>query len=269
MKKKAFFPLIIFAILALRQVLDMPNVIRMFSMPILSPLGVVGICTSLILILFPIVTTVMLLWAGSEKTSEHTRGHIKRIMSIICFAAAGSMFYGVLTNVIAFGKMGYALDFYSLVMYSPLLQMIINIFTGILLIMCGCYILKSIHRIPGVYIAVFIVGITLLVFFSLLVVIGGKNSILIYAWSFLRMVGIWLLPMVFIDAENEASAKKLSRNIIIIVVILLIVAWAMAGGTGGSNTYDDVFDKDPNEWTEDEEQYVNDLFEWIDENQED
>ena len=54
-------------------------------------------------------------------------------------------------------------------------------------------------------------------------------------------------------------------------VILVLIAWLFSFGSSSvsKNKYDDVFEKDPNTWSEDEKEYVNDFFEWMGENDKD
>lgn len=63
----------------------------------------------------------------------------------------------------------------------------------------------------------------------------------------------------------------ISAIIIGIALIALVVTSFNEGLSKTSNndrpTYDDVFGKDPNDWTDEDKEYVDDLFEWIDENQ--
>lgn len=62
----------------------------------------------------------------------------------------------------------------------------------------------------------------------------------------------------------------ISAIIIAIVLIALVVSSFNEGLSRPSNndrpTYDDVFDKDPNNWTDEEKEYVDDFFGWMEKN---
>ena len=56
--------------------------------------------------------------------------------------------------------------------------------------------------------------------------------------------------------------------------LIVIIPFAMIMGIGSAscsnnsssnNQYSEVFGKDPNDWNNDDKEYVNDLFDWIDE----
>ncbi len=92
---------------------------------------------------------------------------------------------------------------------------------------------------------------------------------------FVMLYVIWRVPTELrkepVSAEN-AEEKKISKGWLVLSVILILLA-LFAGALensapsyGSKEYHDKVFDKNPNDWTEDEERYVNDLFEFIDEN---
>lgn len=74
-------------------------------------------------------------------------------------------------------------------------------------------------------------------------------------------------------AENDSETKNLIvsqkvkiKNVFSITIIILAIVGVFIIGflisDGNSNKHDDVWDKDPNTWTDQEEDYVNDFFEW-------
>ena len=74
--------------------------------------------------------------------------------------------------------------------------------------------------------------------------------------------------------EMCAQKKKPTENMkpYVIVVVCVILAAALCTQcskidlfTPRKSKYDDVFKKDPNTWTEDEKEYVNNFFKWLDE----
>ena len=55
----------------------------------------------------------------------------------------------------------------------------------------------------------------------------------------------------------------MKRNISLLLIIFTIFILTLAlGACGDDDKYDDVFNKDPNTWTEDEKDYVDGFFEW-------
>ncbi len=74
------------------------------------------------------------------------------------------------------------------------------------------------------------------------------------------------------DEDCSTIIKEVNKKVIftsILSVVLVIIAFAilMSSITGGGNSeFDDVFNKDPNNWSDDEKDYVNDLFDWMKEN---
>lgn len=78
-------------------------------------------------------------------------------------------------------------------------------------------------------------------------------------------------------AERRDELDKVTNNLLmgcgcfsVIAIIILIFGAFFASCVVDSNDYDhsDVFEKDPNTWTEDEKDYVNDFFDFVDENNE-
>ena len=73
-----------------------------------------------------------------------------------------------------------------------------------------------------------------------------------------------------IEEYNQKQAKELKKSIVFGVITVAIIAIFMLGiqncNCAGDSKYEDVFNKDPNTWTEDEEDYVNNLFDYIVEN---
>lgn len=60
--------------------------------------------------------------------------------------------------------------------------------------------------------------------------------------------------------------KMLLTIVISVVVIVLAVGCfglLFSGGFGSNDNFDDVFEKDPNSWMDEEKDYVNDFFEWM------
>ena len=78
----------------------------------------------------------------------------------------------------------------------------------------------------------------------------------------------------FQNVTNNDKKESLilgATGVLTIVIILGLIAWFLSFGLSSTskNKYDDVFKKDPNTWTEDEEAYVNDFFEWMGKNDKD
>ncbi len=66
------------------------------------------------------------------------------------------------------------------------------------------------------------------------------------------------------STDKKASIKNV-RNICIAVLCFIIIAFLFVQCTSGGsrkNEYDNVFNKDPNTWTESEKNYVNNFFDW-------
>ena len=78
-----------------------------------------------------------------------------------------------------------------------------------------------------------------------------------------------------IDAGYEDKRQKKNLTILCTALaVLLVIVFLLIKMIAGTSFYkkdkdrefDDVFNKDPNNWSEEEKEYVNDLFDWIDEN---
>jgi len=70
--------------------------------------------------------------------------------------------------------------------------------------------------------------------------------------------------------ENKRNRKKRKgiqitrEKLIAIWIVVMVVVFLIGSNIKSNNRFDNVFDKDPNSWTESEKNYVNNLFDWID-----
>lgn len=87
--------------------------------------------------------------------------------------------------------------------------------------------------------------------------IGGKigGAILLFVIGLFASIG---LNKLFDKIPNSIISNILK---LILCILLLIFAFTRTYGTY-KDPYGDVWDKDPNNWTDQEEDYVNDFFEW-------
>lgn len=87
--------------------------------------------------------------------------------------------------------------------------------------------------------------------------IGGKigGAILFFVIGLFASIG---LNKLFDKIPNSIISNILK---LILCILLLIFAFTRTYGTY-KDPYGDVWDKDPNNWTDQEEDYVNDFFEW-------
>lgn len=69
----------------------------------------------------------------------------------------------------------------------------------------------------------------------------------------------------YAQEANSFAGKLLIVALIAALCIAIVISLNTSSSNESKNKYDDVFKKDPNTWTEDEKEYVNDLFEWTDE----
>jgi hypothetical protein len=68
--------------------------------------------------------------------------------------------------------------------------------------------------------------------------------------------------------NGEKTQSKNGKYIAIVVgIIIFIILVVTAGVVSSSNKYDNVFNKNPNSWSNDEKEYVNGFFEWQDKQQ--
>lgn len=72
-----------------------------------------------------------------------------------------------------------------------------------------------------------------------------------------------------IDKKDKKSATDFLFDVIFVVVVLLVLLFVFRSCRNNDNKYEDVFNKDPNTWTEEEEDYVNNLYEFVVENDDD
>ena len=103
-------------------------------------------------------------------------------------------------------------------------------------------------------------------------ILGGG---MFFAFS---LIGGFLDDSVNFADTNKSRKKAISKGkwysflSVLIACVIFIAAFVISNidliGTE-KDPFKDTFNKDPNEWTEDEEEYVNDLFEWIDKHDKD
>jgi ABC-type anion transport system duplicated permease subunit len=71
--------------------------------------------------------------------------------------------------------------------------------------------------------------------------------------------------------EKKNGVKTQSKNgkyiAIVVGIIIFIILVVTAGVASSSHKYDNVFNKNPNSWSNDEKEYVNGFFEWQDKQQ--
>lgn len=66
-------------------------------------------------------------------------------------------------------------------------------------------------------------------------------------------------------AERKKDTKAAAKTIGIILVAILVVYIIVNIVTSSpSNPYEDIWDKDPNTWSDEEKEYVDDFFDWLD-----
>ena len=69
------------------------------------------------------------------------------------------------------------------------------------------------------------------------------------------------------ESEKKIIKKEMSKTIIVLIIIFAF-AGAMATGNSSSNStkdqHEEVFSKDPNDWTKEDKAYVDNLFKFID-----
>ena len=69
------------------------------------------------------------------------------------------------------------------------------------------------------------------------------------------------------DNEKSFVKRHITKTLIILLIILAFSAVMSNSGKGSSKThdsqYEEVFGKDPNEWTKEDKDYVNNLFDFI------
>lgn len=87
--------------------------------------------------------------------------------------------------------------------------------------------------------------------------IGGKigGAILFFLIGLSISIGLSKL----LDKIPNSIISNILK--LVLCILLLIFAFTRSYGTY-KNPYDDVFNKDPNKWTDEEKDYVNDFFEW-------
>jgi len=78
-----------------------------------------------------------------------------------------------------------------------------------------------------------------------------------------------IVGITYTKKDNDRVNKRVTviSVLVLVVFILSIFTFIFGDMPSKKNQYDDVFDKDPNKWTEDEKRYVDDLFDWIGEHE--
>ena len=56
--------------------------------------------------------------------------------------------------------------------------------------------------------------------------------------------------------------KTWRKTILLWVIIIAVLFFVLYGSRNNHKKKEDVWDKDPNEWTESEKEYVDNFFEW-------
>ncbi|MBO4950234.1 MAG: hypothetical protein J6E38_04355 [Clostridia bacterium] len=91
--------------------------------------------------------------------------------------------------------------------------------------------------------------------FSLILIVGG------IVWLFASR--IFTESKFSYEYGNKVFIKfGLIPFFVALVLGVIVLISTSESADSNSGRYDDVFKKNPNEWTEDEEEYVNDFFEW-------
>lgn len=233
----------------------------------LSPLGVVSWVADLVWYLFPLWLIFVLIKRQKREADAPSAG--KKIgTALIVFAVVS--FLAAAGGVIDYrdGRPHLLMysDFYELMMYSPLYMMLVHLFTGLLLIKAGKAAVKN--EAPKKFNLLFYFFFAVLCFYVLLFVAGDAFYIE-YVFDLLPIFIVWMLPSALLS--EQASVKKGSGKVVLAITAFLLICALIAGGgeiSSGGSRYDEVFSKNPNEWTKEDEQYVNDLFEFIAENEE-
>lgn len=91
---------------------------------------------------------------------------------------------------------------------------------------------------------------------------------------FVIMILIWLQIRNITKNEDILNKKKILVYISFIIMAFSVLRYvpmviSEIVNSSSSRDFDDVFDKDPNDWTDEEKDYVDDLFDWMDKQNED
>ncbi len=88
-----------------------------------------------------------------------------------------------------------------------------------------------------------------------------------FLYGFTGLFTILATPFLFTKTlKFYISSKEVRVAIVLIAIVFFFIGLFCFGlkfeWSSGKDKYDDVFDKDPNSWSSDEKEYVNDFFKW-------
>ena len=87
--------------------------------------------------------------------------------------------------------------------------------------------------------------------------------------SLMLLISIGVALKDSISSKSPSIKKDILSYISLIIVLIFILCLCVNCSGNSDNPYKDVFNKDPNTWTDDEKEYVNDFSKWMDEQNED
>ncbi|MBE6587652.1 MAG: hypothetical protein E7647_04465 [Ruminococcaceae bacterium] len=273
-KEKVNFPLLLLGIYILLHLMPILGSVIRFIRALTSIKTLLTIpfsALSLAAGLAPVIIFIMLIL--------HETGKLKaadKIIGITCLVAAAVRIWSIYLN----GKQIFHMLIHGndwLPVLFCLFNLIIDIFFIIMLIKVYIALKGENPGYPTSKIFFFVAAGLIAVFGSISVVQSFSSMLNIYG-SFLYFIALYYLPLLFgkstegtvFDREKKEAIKvtfnkvKIICGVFVLMLVLYAVAMIASDTTSYYDKYDDVFQKDPNTWTEDEKQYVNDFFEWLD-----
>ena len=274
-KEKVNFPLLLLGIYILFNLMPILSSVIRFTRALTNIKALLTVpfsAISLAGVLAPVIIFIMLILheTGKLKTAP-------KIIGITCLVAAVARIRGLylsgrqIFQLLNSGSDGLAVCF-------GLFSLIIDIFFIIMLIKAFIALKAENPGYPTSKVFFFVAAGLIAVFGAISVIQSFSSMLSIYG-SFLYFIALYYLPLLFgkstqndivFGKSKEEAVKvtfdkvKILCGVFVLMLVLYAVAMIASDTTSYYDKYDDVFQKDPNTWTEDEKQYVNDFFEWLD-----
>lgn len=259
------YPMILLAIVSLFRVQAIiSGIISVFNTLIRNPAGILSAILQFVLTVTPVILFVIL-WLHRNRGWDKAKKGIAIATAVLAIINLNRaiMFARSLPNI--------KFDVLILITILPVkIEELSHVILYTILAINLFFEHKNKKKLYTVYCIVAILCISQRLFFEIPASLKECGNIWGTGVSFLMNLALWYVPKAFENTEKAEISKGKIKAVIAIAAVVLF--FYIAGGVGSGkfssgnyyDKYDGVFDKDPNKWTDDEKQYVDDLFEFID-----
>ncbi len=140
-----------------------------------------------------------------------------------------------------------------------LMEMLAVVFAVIIVLLA--LFLRMIYMLIPLLLLVF--GMVFLIVFAVCVVYTKLRNDIKNSCEEERFENMDLPPWTELFGFSPKMLLAIGISVVVIVLAAGCFGLLFSGGFGSNDNYDDVFEKDPNSWTDEEQDYVNDFFEWM------